>query len=437
MNKKSFPELNISKLPETWRLKKLGGICHKIGTGATPRGGQKVYLEKRIQHALIRSQNVFDRNFDPSGLVFITNHHASELSNAQVKSGDLLLNITGDGVTFGRSCIVPDEVLPACVNQHVSIIRLDTEQCEPGYLLSFLTHPQTKSYIESFNSGGSRRAITKGHIESFEIPLPPIREQREIAQILGSLDDKIEINRRMTATLEAMARALFQSWFVDFDPVRAKLDGRKPAGMDDDTAALFPSGFQDSELGLIPSGWQAGTVIENFILKMGQSPPGETYNEEGDGMPFYQGRTDFGFRFPTRRLFCNAPSRIANPNDTLVSVRAPVGDVNLALEECCIGRGVASVRHKSGGRSFTLYSMKTLYPEFTRFEAEGTVFGSITKDNFEKLPFIAPNSNLVRVFEEKIRPIDDQIQNLEKQSIVLAEIRDSLLPKLLSGEIRL
>ncbi len=152
----------------------------------------------------------------------------NELRNAEVQSGDVLLNITGDGVTFGRSCIVPDHVLPACVNQHVSIIRPDRRECDPGYLLSVLTHPATKGYIESFNSGGSRRAITKGHIESFEIPLPPLAEQKAIAAVLGALDDKIELNRRMNATLEAMARALFQSWFVDFDPVRAKLDGRHP-----------------------------------------------------------------------------------------------------------------------------------------------------------------------------------------------------------------
>src|SRR5665811_1408274 len=162
----------IQELPAGWQVKELGTFCTKIGSGATPRGGSEVYLDSRVSHALIRSQNVFDRHFDNSGLVFITDEHARELQNAEVRSGDVLLNITGDGVTFGRSCIVPDAVLPACVNQHVSIIRVDPRECEPGYLLSVLTHPATKGYIESFNSGGSRRAITKGHIQSFEIPLP-------------------------------------------------------------------------------------------------------------------------------------------------------------------------------------------------------------------------------------------------------------------------
>ena len=180
----------------------------------------------RIKHALIRSQHVFDRHFDSTGLAFISEAHAKELRNAEVQSGDILLNITGDGITFGRSCQVPDRILPACVNQHVAIIRPDRSECDPGNLLAVLTHPATKAYIESFNSGGSRRAITKGHIESFEIPLPPIDEQRVIATVLGAMDDKIELNRRMNATLESMARVLFQSWFVDFDPVLGEADGK-------------------------------------------------------------------------------------------------------------------------------------------------------------------------------------------------------------------
>jgi len=138
----------IEELPAGWQIKSLGAFCTKIGSGATPRGGSEVYLSSRIGHALIRSQHVFDRHFNSEGLAFISPEHARELRNAEVQSGDLLLNITGDGVTFGRSCIVPDRILPACVNQHVSIIRPDRCVCDPGYLLSVLTHPTVKPYIE-------------------------------------------------------------------------------------------------------------------------------------------------------------------------------------------------------------------------------------------------------------------------------------------------
>jgi len=274
-----------------------------------------------------------------------------------------------------------------------------------------------------------------GYLSTWEIPIPPICQQRKIASILGAFDDKIAVNQRINATLEAMARALFQSWFVDFDPVREKLDGKNPKFLDEATAKLFPNAFQESELGHIPKGWRAGTLSEGFNITMGQSPPGNTYNELGDGLPFYQGCTDFGFRFPKRRIYCTAPNRTAKVRDTLVSVRAPVGDINMAKEDCCIGRGVAAVRHKSGASSFTYYAIANLYPDFAKFEAEGTVFGSINKDSFEKLPFVIPPASIVSAFERLAEPLDEQIRILVEQSHTLANIRDALLPKLLNGEL--
>src|SRR5262249_51167014 len=157
--------------------------------------------------------------------------------------------------------------------------------------------------------------------------------------------------------------------------------------------------FENSELGPIPKGWHVGKVSDSFGLTMGQSPPGETYNEEGKGLPFYQGRADFGFRFPTRRVFCTSPRRLAKTGDTLVSVRAPVGDINMADEECCIGRGVAAVRHKTGASSFTYYAMENFASEFARFEAEGTVFGSINKQNFSELPFVVMPKEIIEKYE--------------------------------------
>jgi type I restriction enzyme S subunit len=183
--------------PPDWQVVRLGKITKKIGSGATPLGGEASYQATRSKFALVRSQNVFDRRFDATGLAFIADEQAEILKGAALETGDLLLNITGDGVTFGRCCAVPAEVLPACVNQHVSIVRVDESLASPGYVLSFLTHPSVKPYIESFNSGGSRRAITKANIESFELALPPVEEQRAIAHILSTLDDKIELNRRI------------------------------------------------------------------------------------------------------------------------------------------------------------------------------------------------------------------------------------------------
>ena len=290
--------------------------------------------------------------------------------------------------------------------------------------------------LNDFQTGSGQPLLNQTILSQIPATIPVPFEQRRIAHILGTIDDKIELNRQMNETLESTARAIFKSWFVGFDPVKAKVEGRKPIGMDTETASLFPSAFQDSSLGQIPKGWQVTTIDEDFNLTMGQSPPGSTYNEDRSGIPFYQGRKDFGFRYPTRRVYCTAPKRFAKKGDTLVSVRAPVGDINMVEEKCCIGRGVAAIRHKTGSRSYTYYAMQFLRESFSRYEAEGTVFGSINKTDFQTLSQLRPCNKIIEAFESFIYPLDQSIENNENQSRTLAQIRDALLPKLLSGEIR-
>lgn len=243
-------------------------------------------------------------------------------------------------------------------------------------------------------------------LKRINVQIPPLPTQRVIAHILGTLDDLIDLNRRMNETLEQIARTLFNHYF--------------PYSSDDE----------------LPEGWRLGRLEDEFDVTMGQSPLGETYNEKSDGFPFFQGRTDFGFRFPTPRVFCTAPTRFAKAGDTLVSVRAPVGSMNMSVEECSIGRGVAAVRHKMGSRSYTYYLMRSLEPVFERFEAEGTVFGSINKVAFNGITCVIPPEQLVEAFERIAFPMDGIIESNEIQSRTLVAIRDALLPKLMAGEIR-
>jgi type I restriction enzyme S subunit len=268
------------------------------------------------------------------------------------------------------------------------------------------------------------------------VPIPPIEEQEAIGRSLGFLDEKIELDRQMSRTLEAMADALFKSWFIDFDPVAAKAAGRLPLGMDATTVDALASSFVGSEIGPIPEGWSVRFVRDEYRLVMGQSPPGKTYNLDGLGSPFYQGRTDFGFRFPYPRVFCTAPTRFAEREDTLVSVRAPVGDVNVAGEACAIGRGVAAIRHRSGSPSFTYYSVRHLADEFAVFQGEGTLFGSIGRADFEGIRVVAPPEFVVSLFQRQVGPVDNRIAANEREMRVLSILRDALLPKLLSGAIR-
>lgn len=170
-------------------------------------------------------------------------------------------------------------------------------------------------------------------------------------------------------------------------------------------------------------------------ITMGQSPSGSTYNEDANGEVFYQGRAEFGFRFPNRRLFTTEPKRMAETGDVLLSVRAPVGDLNVAYERCCIGRGLGAIRSKTGNSSFILYTMFALKLQLNVYNGEGTVFGSINRDTLNSMPIMIPSEEKITQFESVVRPMDELIRSNCDEIRRLEELRESLLPKLMSGEI--
>lgn len=358
----------------------------------------------------------------------------------ELSPGDTVLIMTCQtegGEILGIPARVPNDGRLYLHNQRMGkVVVKRPDLVEPDFLYCVFLWGEFNRELMATASGTKIVHTAPSRIEGFEFDLPPLDEQRSIASVLGPLDDKIELNRQMNRTLDALVAAIFKSWFVDFDPVVAKAEGRAPFGVDAHAAALFPSSFENSELGPIPEGWRPSTVGEEFTVVMGQSPPGTTYNLNGQGSPFFQGRADFGSRFPSPRVFCTAPTRFAAAWDTLVSVRAPVGAVNMAKEECSIGRGLAAVRHKRGSRSFTYLSMANLEEEFLVFEGEGTLFGSMGGDAFRRISILAPDPRVVDLFEATAFPLDEQISLNEHEAQTLAALRDTLLPKLLSGEIR-
>lgn len=179
----------------------------------------------------------------------------------------------------------------------------------------------------------------------------------------------------------------------------------------------------------------SGTLSDIAIITMGQSPSGSSYNEDSIGEVFYQGRAEFGFRFPTRRLFTTEPKRMAEAGDVLLSVRAPVGDLNVAYERCCIGRGLGAIHSKYGNSSFVLYTVFALRPQLDVFNGEGTVFGSINRDALNSMPIEIPSTDKIAQFEAVVRPMDELIRTNYEEICRLEALRDSLLPKLMSGEI--
>ena len=378
---------------------------------------------------VVRNQNIKNGRLDLSQPSFTSEiDFKRRVSRAKPQPGDLILTREAP---MGEVCLIPEGV-ECCLGQRQVLLR-SAAGVEPRYLFYALRSEYVQRQILWNQGTGSTVSNVRIPIlKAIQIPRLG-RHEESIARLLGALDEKIEANRRMNETLETMARVLFRDWFIDFGPTRAKMQGRDPY-LASDVWSLFPARLADTG---IPEEWGVSTVSEEFQLLMGQSPPGDTYNDVENGLPFFQGSTDFGFRFPTNRKYCSAPTRVAKRGDTLVSVRAPVGDVNQAASECCIGRGLAAIRHNSGSQSFTYYSAWAIRDQLEAFEGTGTVFGSISKKQFEKLRVVAVEQQTISSFERIVSCLDTEIAELHDQAKVLSSLRDLLLPRLMSGALRI
>ena len=399
---------------------------------------------KPNEHAvrLCNYTDVYNNNFIHAGLDFmVATATEREISRCSLVTGDVV--ITKDSEKYddiGVPAVVREDIHDLVCGYHLAILRPLQSKVDGTYLFYALNSWEVQRQFHAYANGVTRFGLRKADIGRVEIPLPPLSEQRRIAHVLGTLDDKIELNRRMNATLEGMARALFKSWFVDFEPVRAKMKGRwrrgeSLPGMPAELYDLFPERLAPSELGDVPEGWDVETISDCFNLTMGQSPPGSTYNDDVEGMSFFQGNADFGFRYPRNRRYCTAPKRLAKPDDTLVSVRAPVGSINMAWEQCCIGRGLAALRHKSGSASYTYYALMLLQEELQQYEHTGTVFGAINKRQFANLKIMEPSAEIVGLFGSLASVWDGRIRLNTAESNALAAQRDVFLPGLVSGEV--
>lgn len=346
------------------------------------------------------------------------------------QAGDILL--TNKGSQNGAICLVPDPV-DFVIAQDMVALRANENVIDALYLFAALRSPYVQSQIKNLDVSGVIPHFKKTDFDKLHLPYPDRKTQEFIGRFYFDLSYKIEVNRRMNRTLNAIATSMFNDWFVDFGPTRTKADGTAQY-LRSDLWVLFPDDLDNEGK---PKEWRKEVLGSEFKLTMGQSPPGNTYNTEGDGLPFFQGRTDFGFRYPRRRMFCTAPTRTAEADDTLVSVRAPVGDLNMAWEKCCIGRGIAAVRHKSGSRSFTYYAMVAVQEQLRAYEQTGTVFGAINKQQFQALETTAPSPEIIDAYEHTTAPFDSRIRTNTAEIDVLTELRDRLLPKLMSGEMRL
>lgn len=405
--------------------------------------------------------------------VFVPKNYPKNLDKFILKPNDITIAMTDmkNSMALLGYCAIISHNNRFILNQRVGRIRVvRNDILDPIYLYYYLNSSKQIDYLRANANSGVQVNLGTDTIKKSILKIPSIEKQREIANILFALDQKIQLNTQINQTLEQIAQALFKSWFVDFDPVRAKvqalsdglsleqaelaamqaISGKTPEELTAlsqtqpdryaelaETAKAFPCEMVEVDGVEVPKGWELSTIGDCYDVVMGQSPKGETYNENKQGMLFYQGRAEFGWRFPTPRLFTTDPKRIAEQNSILMSVRAPVGDINIALEKCCIGRGLAALQHKSKSLSFGLYQIQSIKPELDLFNGEGTVFGSINQANLKNIQIINPEEKFIQLFEKNLSSCDSKIMNNEIENNSLKEIRDLLLPRLLSGEIKL
>lgn len=321
--------------------------------------------------------------------------------------------------TFQKDDILYSEIRPAnkrfafvdiedtslyIASTKLMVLRPRKELVVPKFLFAILKSKSMLAELQMLaeTRSGTFPQITFGtELSPIPVSLPDKETQLKIVGIISDIEEKIEENEKINKNLAEQAQAIYENMIL--------------------------KNADDS--------WPAGVLSDIANITMGQSPKGDTYNEDGNGTVFFQGRAEFGFRFPTRRLFTTDPKRMATTNDVLMSVRAPVGDINVAYEECCIGRGLSAIKSKDFHQSYILYTMLYLRKQLDIFNGEGTVFGSINRDALNSLPIIIPPKSIMDHFEEIVSPMDNAIRNNHDEICRLVCIRDSLLPKLMSGDI--
>jgi len=391
---------------------------------------------------VVKIANVKDGRLVMDGCSFVPQAVADSAAEFALQVGDILIAMTG---YVGDVAIVRERDLPAALNQRVGRFAIrDRRRLDQRFLFYLLRDADVRQEIEGLGYGSAQPNVSPSLIHGVEVPLPPLPEQRAIAHILGTLDDKSELNRRMNETLEAMARALFKSWFVDFDPVRAKAEGHDP-GLPKPLADLFPDSFEDSELGEIPKGWEV-RPFAGIVEIIGGGTPKTSVAEYWDGeIPWFSvvdapNGADVWVvdteKKITREGVENSSTRILPVGTTIISARGTVGRIALVGVPMAMNQSCYGLQGKEDRREFFMYFATRELVACLRQHAHGSVFDTITRDTLAGVSVAAPSAELIEAFETRVGSSMERIRAGLFESRTLAALRDALLPKLISGELR-
>lgn len=409
--------------------KSLSSITSKIGSGSTPRGGNSVYSDSGI--SFIRSQNVLDMDFSTENLAFINDNQAEKLNNVIVEKNDILLNITGDSIA--RCTVVPEEILPARVNQHVSIIRCKNTE-ESKYVMYYLQYMK-KYLLQISKVGGTRNALTKEAIG--KLPIKISDDCNKISKILDNIDQKIHINNQINQELEAMAKTLYDYWFVQFD---FPDQNGKPYKSSGGKMVYHPELKRE-----IPEGWGVETLID-FESKIitGKTPSRANSDNFGGEIPFItigdiRGNT---FIYSTSESLTDLGASVQQnkylPEGSLcVSCIATVGEIGFTTEWSHTNQQINSIVFEDKTHRYYLYFALKNYFENAKASAKtGNTFANMNKEDFSGIRIILPSKEIKNNFHEISEPYFAQIKCLQGQNRELTQLRDWLLPMLMNGQVK-
>ena len=377
-----------------WTKVRIGDLCKTNTKSYSPKEGWTFvnYLD---------TGNITKNVVDKVQYIDLSKEKLPSRAKRKVQHNSVLFStVRPNQLHYGIIKSQPENFL---VSTGFAVMDADAERLDPDYFYYLLSSNEIVEGLHAIaeQSTSAYPSIKPSDIKNLEVDVPDIKTQRKISAVLVSIDEKIHSNTEINKNLQAQAQTIYQHMIID--------------------------NADDS--------WTPGVLSDIAVITMGQSPKGESYNENGIGTVFFQGRAEFGFRFPTRRLYTTDPKRMAKANDALMSVRAPVGDMNVAYEDCCIGRGLGAIRSKDGHQSFVLYTMLALREQLNVFNGEGTVFGSINRDALNSMPIDIPPQEIMEQFEDIVAPMDAEIRNNYDEICRLQALRDSLLPRLMSGEL--
>ena len=422
-----------------WRGCTIGELCDagvvELQTG--PFGTQlhaHDYVEEGVP--VVPTEAIRNRQIDHSVLPKISPGKAEELARHRLEPGDILFARRGVQATGHIGCVREAEDGFLCGTGAIRLrVRRGGGSVSPDFLSHVLANPASVEWFKFHAIGATMPNLNEGIIRSFPLQIPPLPEQRAIAHILGTLDDKIELNRRMNETLETIVGALFKSWFVEFDPVRAKAECRDP-GLPKHLADLFPDSFEDSELGEIPIAWKVGNIYTAAEVIYGAPFASAKFNSDGSGKPLIRIR-DLADESPGVFTAEEHPKgHLVKPGDIAVGMDGEFRAYLWGGVESWLNQRVCVFKPRTGFSSpFVLHSIVRLLAEVEATETATTVI-HLGKNDIDRFKIVVPTEPILTAFGQLADPLFQRIVVNKQESRTFAALRDTLLPKLISGELR-